>query len=34
MSKEEKKKHLWDLWSLTDGELGEKPPEKEIKKWR
>ena len=34
MSKKELKKSLWDLWSLTDGELGVKPPEKEMKKWR
>ena len=34
MSKEEMQKHLWNLWSLTDGGLGEKPPEKEMKKWR
>ena len=31
---EEAKKSLWDLYSMTDGELGVKPPEKEMKKWR
>jgi len=34
MSEKELKKHLWNLYSLTDGELGEKPPEKELDKWR
>ena len=28
------KKHMWHLWSLTDGEMGEKPSEKEMEKWR
>lgn len=28
------KKHLWNLWSLTNGEMGEKPPEEEMDKWR
>ena len=28
------KKHLWNLWSLTNGELGEEPPEEEKEKWR
>ena len=34
MSKEELKKHLWNLWSLTNGEIGEEPPEEEKEKWR
>ena len=34
MSKEEMQKHLWNLYSLTDGELGEKPPEKIMEEWR
>lgn len=34
MSKKELKKSLWDIWSLTDGELGEQPPEEEMEKWR
>lgn len=32
--KKEMEKQLWDLYSLTDGELGEKPPEREMQKWR
>ena len=31
---EEMKKHLWNLYSLTDGEIGEKPPEKIMEEWR
>ena len=31
---EEMKKHLWNLYSLTNGELGEKPPEEIMKEWR
>ena len=30
----ETKKHLWNLWSLTDGEIGEKPPEEVMVEWR
>ena len=33
MSKEEKK-HLWNLWSLSGGEIGEEPPEEVMKEWR
>jgi len=32
MSKE-MKKHLWNLYSLSDGEMGEQPPEEEMEKW-
>jgi len=31
--KQEFKKHLWDLYSLSDGEIGEKPPKEEMEKW-
>ena len=34
MSKEEMQRHLWNLWSLTGGEIGEEPPEEVYKKWR
>ena len=34
MTKGELEKHMWDLWSLSDGKIGEEPPEKEMKKWR
>ena len=34
MTKEELDKHLWNLWSLSGGKIGKKPPEKEMKKWR
>ena len=34
MTKEELQRHLWHLYSLTDGKLGVKPPEKEMRKWR
>jgi len=34
MSEEgEMKKQLWDLYSLTGGKMGVKPPEEELKKW-
>ena len=33
-AKNKLKKHLWDLWSLSNGEIGEKPPEEEMKKWK
>ena len=33
MTKEELKKHMWNLYSLTDGELGEQPPEEVLKEW-
>ena len=33
MNKDEPKKHLWNLYSLSDGEIGEKPPEEEMEKW-
>lgn len=33
-SKEESQKHLWDLWSLSGGELGEEPPEEVVEEWR
>ena len=33
MTKEELDKHLWNLWSLSGGKIGKKPPEKEMKKW-
>ena len=31
---EERKRHLWNLWSLSEGKIGVKPPEKEMRKWR
>lgn len=35
MSKsKEMKRHLWNLWSLTDGEIGEEPPEEVMDRWR
>ena len=34
MKNEELKKHLWSLWSLSGGEIGEEPPEEEKDKWR
>lgn len=34
MTKEELQKSLWDLYSLTDGRLGEAPPEEVMKEWR
>ena len=34
MSKKELKKHLWNLYSLSDGKMGEKPPEEEMEKWK
>ena len=34
MSKKEIQKHLWNLYSLTDGEIGEAPPDEEMEKWR
>ena len=34
MTKKELQKHLWNLWSLSNGEIGEKPPEEEMKKWK
>ena len=33
-SKNKLKKHLWDLWSLSNGKMGEKAPEEEMKKWK
>ena len=30
----EMKKHLWDLWSLTGGELGEEPLDEVLDEWR
>ncbi len=32
--RKEIKKHLYNLFSLTDGELGEKPPEEVMEEWR
>jgi len=32
--KKEMEKQLWDLYSLSDGKLGKKCPEKEMRKWR
>lgn len=34
MTKEELKKHLWNLWSLSDGEIGEEPSDEDMKEWR
>jgi len=31
--KSEREKQLWDLWSLSDGEIGEKLPEEVLKEW-
>ena len=31
--KRERKKALWDLWSLSGGEIGEGPPEEVLKEW-
>ena len=28
------KKHLWNLWSLSNGEIGEEPPEEVLNEWR
>ena len=33
MMNEETKKHLWNLWSLSGGEIGEEPPEAVLKEW-
>lgn len=33
MSKQ-RKKQMWDLWSLTDGEMGEEPPKEVMDEWR
>ena len=34
MTKEELEKSLWNLWSLSGGKIGKKPPKKELDKWR
>ncbi len=34
MTKEELNRHLYNLWSLSGGKIGKKPPEKEMEKWR
>ncbi len=31
---EEMRKHMWNLWSLTGGEIGEEPPEEVMEEWR
>ena len=33
MTKEELDKHLWNLWSLSGGKIGKKPPQEELDKW-
>ena len=33
MTKKDMKKHLWNLYSLSDGEIGEKSPKEEMEKW-
>ena len=29
-----RRKELWDLWSLSGGEIGEEPPEEVLEEWR
>ena len=34
MMSKEMKRHLWNLWSLSGGEIGEEPPEEVMDEWR
>jgi len=33
LMKRERKKQLWNLWSLSDGQIGEEPPEEFLDEW-